>query len=184
MPLSAASVDRFGDMLVFLPCRVVFSAMSFVKPRAAIGWRKREKLMSGNGKIAIVTGAGSGIGRASAIALLQDGWTVTLAGRRQDPLEETASLAGGRWRADSWYRPTSAMKTPCGNLFDATKEAFGRLDFLFNNAGMGVPPPIPTISPLPIGRKLSMRTCTAHSSYSERLSLDAGAGPEGRPDRQ
>ena len=49
--------------------------------------------MSGNGKIAIVTGAGSGIGRASAIALLQDGWTVTLAGRRQS-LEETASLAG------------------------------------------------------------------------------------------
>ena len=50
--------------------------------------------MSGKAKIAIVTGAGSGIGRASALALLEDGWSVSLAGRRSDPLEETVSLAG------------------------------------------------------------------------------------------
>ncbi|MEC7202513.1 MAG: SDR family oxidoreductase [Pseudomonadota bacterium] len=99
--------------------------------------------MSGNGKIAIVTGAGSGIGRASAIALLQDGWTVTLAGRRQDPLEETASLAGADG-ARTLVVPTDVGdEDAMRNLFDATKEAFGRLDFLFNNAGMGVPPADP-----------------------------------------
>ncbi|MED5357112.1 MAG: SDR family oxidoreductase, partial [Pseudomonadota bacterium] len=99
--------------------------------------------MSGSEKIAIVTGAGSGIGRASAIALLQDGWTVTLAGRRQDPLEETASLAGADG-ARTLVVPTDVGdEDAMRNLFDATKEAFGRLDFLFNNAGMGVPPADP-----------------------------------------
>ncbi|MEC8173074.1 MAG: SDR family NAD(P)-dependent oxidoreductase, partial [Pseudomonadota bacterium] len=96
--------------------------------------------MSGNEKIAIVTGAGSGIGRASAIALLQDGWTVTLAGRRQDPLEETASLAGADG-ARTLVVPTDvADEDAMRALFDATKEKFGRLDFLFNNAGGGTAP--------------------------------------------
>ena len=96
--------------------------------------------MSENQKIAIVTGAGSGIGRASALALLADGWSVTLAGRRLEPLEETASLAGA-YGVRTLVVPTDvADEDAMRDLFDTTKEKFGRLDFLFNNAGMGVPP--------------------------------------------
>lgn len=110
--------------------------------------------MSGNGKIAIVTGAGSGIGRASAIALLQDGWTVTLAGRRQDPLEETASLAGADG-ARTLVVPTDvADEDAMRALFDATKEKFGRLDFLFNNAGGGTAPADPDEIPFADWKKV------------------------------
>src|SRR5215470_13624447 len=87
-------------------------------------------------KIAIVTGAGSGIGRASAVALSREGWSVVLAGRRKDALEETASQCKGR---------TLVVPTDVGDpasvraLFAKTKETFGRLDLLFNNAGSGAP---------------------------------------------
>jgi NAD(P)-dependent dehydrogenase (short-subunit alcohol dehydrogenase family) len=91
-------------------------------------------------KVALVTGAGSGIGRATALALLHEGYAVVLAGRRRDALEQTAALAG----ADSGR----ALVVPAdvtdpasvGALFGATKDAFGRLDLLFNNAGTGAPP--------------------------------------------
>jgi NAD(P)-dependent dehydrogenase (short-subunit alcohol dehydrogenase family) len=88
-------------------------------------------------KVAIVTGAGSGVGKATALALLNAGWSVSLAGRRQDALEQTiaeAGNAGGR---------ALAVPTDVGDpeavraLFAQTKEAFGRLDLLFNNAGTG-----------------------------------------------
>lgn len=91
-------------------------------------------------KIAVVTGAGSGIGRAAAVALLKEGYSVALAGRREEPLQETAELAGVE---DS---RTLAVATDVGkpesvqNLFAKTKEKFGRLDLLFNNAGIGAPP--------------------------------------------
>ena len=94
-------------------------------------------------RIGIVTGAGSGIGRAAALALLGEGWSVTLAGRRRDALEETAALAG------SDHGRTLVVPTDVGDaqamraLFDATKERFGRLDFLFNNAGGGAFPADP-----------------------------------------
>ena len=87
-------------------------------------------------RIAVVTGAGSGIGRASALALSREGWSVVLAGRRQDALQETASQAKGR---------TLVVPTDVGDpasvkaLFAKTKETFGRLDLLFNNAGTGAP---------------------------------------------
>ena len=90
-------------------------------------------------RISLVTGAGSGIGRASAIALLAAGWHVVLAGRREDALQETAAQAG-----DSGPR-TLAVPTDVRDaasvkaLFAKTREAFGRLDFLFNNAGTGTP---------------------------------------------
>ncbi len=96
--------------------------------------------MSGTGKIAIVTGAGSGIGRSSALALVADGWTVVLAGRRKDALEETVKLAanGG---ARTLVVPTDVTDPESmRKLFDTTKEKYGRLDFLFNNAGGGTPP--------------------------------------------
>jgi NAD(P)-dependent dehydrogenase (short-subunit alcohol dehydrogenase family) len=87
-------------------------------------------------RYAVVTGAGSGVGRAVATALLQDGYSVALAGRRQDALEETAKLAGG----DALVVPTDVAKPgEVLALFERIKATFGRLDVLFNNAGTGSP---------------------------------------------
>jgi NAD(P)-dependent dehydrogenase (short-subunit alcohol dehydrogenase family) len=95
--------------------------------------------MAAAGKIAIVTGAGSGIGRAVALALGKQGYAVALAGRRKEALEATAELgkASGRMLAvpTDVTNPASVKA-----LFAATQEAFGRLDLLFNNAGSGAPP--------------------------------------------
>jgi NAD(P)-dependent dehydrogenase (short-subunit alcohol dehydrogenase family) len=87
--------------------------------------------------VALVTGAGSGIGRASAVALLADGWRVALVGRRREALEETAAQSGAGERA---------LAVPCDvsdpaaveEAFAATEGRFGRLDMLFNNAGTNV----------------------------------------------
>ena len=89
-----------------------------------------------SGKIALVTGAGTGIGKHAALALSREGYSVALAGRRKDRLEETAAAAKG---------PTLVVPTDVGDpasvkaLFAKTLEAFGRLDVLFNNAGTGAP---------------------------------------------
>ncbi|WP_062232648.1 SDR family oxidoreductase [Aureimonas sp. N4] len=83
--------------------------------------------------VAIVTGAGSGIGRASALALAAEGWRVVLAGRRREALEETAALAGG---AETLVVPTDVtVEGDVAALFDRVVETFGRVDFVFNNAG-------------------------------------------------
>jgi NAD(P)-dependent dehydrogenase (short-subunit alcohol dehydrogenase family) len=97
-------------------------------------------MQSATAKVALVTGAGSGIGRAVSLALLGAGWSVILAGRRAGPLEETASLAGdGAGRA--LVHPTDvADPASVTALFDTAKARFGRLDLLFNNAGTGAPP--------------------------------------------
>ena len=91
-------------------------------------------------KVALVTGAGTGIGRAAALALLRDGFKVTLAGRRAEALEETRTRAGDL--ASNALAVPSDVTEPAAveALFKATEEAFGRLDFLFNNAGAGAPP--------------------------------------------
>ena len=87
-------------------------------------------------KVAIVTGAGSGIGKAAALALAEAGYAVTLAGRRADKLEEVAGEAGQA----SLAVPTDVTDPESvRQLFAATTERFGRLDLLFNNAGMGAP---------------------------------------------
>ena len=91
-------------------------------------------------KSALVTGAGSGIGRAAALALLEAGWQVALAGRRADALEDTRRLAG---EASERALPVPTDVTNEGRvqaLFDVIRNEFGRLDLLFNNAGMGGPP--------------------------------------------
>jgi len=96
--------------------------------------------MSSLRKVAIVTGAGSGIGQRTALALLEEGFCVALAGRREEPLEETA--------AESGLSDTQTLVVPTdvtdpasvSALFSRTNETFGRLDVLFNNAGTGAPP--------------------------------------------
>ncbi|MBL6454139.1 SDR family oxidoreductase [Belnapia sp. T6] len=88
---------------------------------------------------AVVTGAGSGVGRAAALALLGGGWTVALAGRRKDALEETVGLAGDA-ASRALPVPTDVGDPKSVNaLFDKLKAEWGRLDFLFNNAGGNVP---------------------------------------------
>lgn len=89
-------------------------------------------------KIAIVTGGGSGIGRASAYALLDDGWTVVLAGRREDALLETISESP---MPDQMMAVPTNVADPhsVANLFTKTLEAYGRVDLLFNNAGTNAP---------------------------------------------
>lgn len=94
--------------------------------------------MSSSGKVAIVTGAGSGIGRSVALAFLKDGYRVALAGRRKDKLDETAKDSGAPER--TLVLPTDVTEhKSVQTLFAATKERFGRLDVLFNNAGIGTP---------------------------------------------
>ncbi len=91
-------------------------------------------------RTALVTGAGSGIGRATALALLGAGWRVALAGRRAQPLDDTVKAAGAAGAR------ALAVPTDVGDegsvqaLFGQIRDRFGRLDLLFNNAGMGGPP--------------------------------------------
>jgi NAD(P)-dependent dehydrogenase (short-subunit alcohol dehydrogenase family) len=94
--------------------------------------------MDSSKKVAVVTGAGTGIGKAAALALLKEGYSVAFAGRRAEPLEKAVEQSGAGARA-------IAVPTDVGNpqsvsaLFAKVKASFGRLDVLFNNAGMGAP---------------------------------------------
>ena len=89
-------------------------------------------------RIAIVTGAGTGVGKAAALALAGAGWRVVLSGRRQAPLDEVAAQIGG----DRCLVVPTDVTDPdsIANLFARTQAQFGRLDLLFNNAGIGAPP--------------------------------------------
>ncbi len=94
--------------------------------------------MSASNKVAVVTGAGTGIGKAVAVALLRHGWTVALAGRRREPLEQAIRDAGGD-AASALAVPTDvADPASVQALFTAAKQRFGRVDLLFNNAGISV----------------------------------------------
>ncbi len=90
-------------------------------------------------KVALVTGAGSGIGKAVALALLTDGYHVTLAGRRKDRLEQAVAEAGPAGTRALAVPTDVADPESVRALFARTKDAFGRLDLLFNNAGIGAP---------------------------------------------
>jgi NAD(P)-dependent dehydrogenase (short-subunit alcohol dehydrogenase family) len=90
-----------------------------------------------SGRIAIVTGGGSGIGKAAALALLGDGWRVALAGRRKEPLDEVVAQSNAGDRALAV--PTDVSDPASVEaLFAATVKAWGRVDLLFNNAGIGL----------------------------------------------
>ncbi|MCW5639436.1 MAG: SDR family oxidoreductase [Rubrivivax sp.] len=95
-------------------------------------------------RVALVTGAGSGIGRACALRLIDDGWRVVLAGRRADALQAAVAAAGDPW-GDIAQRALAVpaditQPASVAALFDAVRTRFGRLDLLFNNAGIGAPP--------------------------------------------
>jgi NAD(P)-dependent dehydrogenase (short-subunit alcohol dehydrogenase family) len=93
--------------------------------------------MASVGKVAIVTGGGTGIGKAAALALLRDGWKVAIAGRRVEPLEATVAESGAADRALAV--PTDVCDPAAVEaLFAATVKKWGRVDLLFNNAGMGL----------------------------------------------
>jgi NAD(P)-dependent dehydrogenase (short-subunit alcohol dehydrogenase family) len=90
-------------------------------------------------KTAIVTGAGSGVGKAAALALLADGWQVVLAGRRPDPLNDVIAESGVPGD-QALAQPTDVTdEAAVKNLFDTTSQRFGRIDMLFNNAGVNAP---------------------------------------------
>ncbi|MCK1652930.1 SDR family oxidoreductase [Bradyrhizobium sp. 149] len=96
--------------------------------------------MNGAGKIALVTGAGTGVGRAVSIALIREGYVVVLAGRRADKLGETAA-AGAALGGQSLVVPTDVTEpNSVKGLFDRIRDNYGRLDLLFNNAGIVTPP--------------------------------------------
>ena len=96
--------------------------------------------MANASKVALVTGAGTGIGKHSALALMREGYAVVLAGRRKDLLEATAA-EGKSTGAATLVVPTDvADPESIRALFAKTKDTFGRLDLLFNNAGIGAPP--------------------------------------------
>src|SRR5512134_1702895 len=90
-------------------------------------------------KIALVTGAGTGVGRAASLALMNAGFTVVLAGRRMEMLEETRKLGDNVGKS---LCVSADMTKPdsIAALFAKVKDTYGRLDVLFNNAGMGAPP--------------------------------------------
>jgi len=94
-------------------------------------------------RVAVVTGAGSGIGAACAQALLADGWRVAFAGRRADALQQAIAKAGdpfGDIAQRALAVPTDVTQaTQVAALFDAVVKKFGRVDLVFNNAGMGAP---------------------------------------------
>jgi NAD(P)-dependent dehydrogenase (short-subunit alcohol dehydrogenase family) len=90
-----------------------------------------------NGKVAIVTGGGTGVGKAAALALLRDGWRVAIAGRRTEPLEQVVAEAdapGSALAVQTDVTDPASVEA----LFAGTVKAWGRVDLLFNNAGMGL----------------------------------------------
>ena len=95
--------------------------------------------MNGQGKIAIITGAGTGVGKSAALALAAEGWTLVLAGRRPEPLNEVAEEIRAAGGTAETVPTDAADQAAVQALFNGVKERHGRLDLLFNNAGTGAP---------------------------------------------
>ena len=100
---------------------------------------KEERYTNGTGRIALVTGAGTGIGKRTALLLLEAGYSVVLAGRRVEPLEQTVQEAGVSNSRTLVVSMNVSDPKAVSALFAATQDTFGRLDVVFNNAGVGAP---------------------------------------------
>ncbi|MDB6001291.1 MAG: 3-oxoacyl-ACP reductase [Rhizobacter sp.] len=102
--------------------------------------------MTTHDKVAIVTGSGTGIGKASAVALFKNGWRVVICGRRTETLDQVIAECGAG--PDRMLAVPTDVSQPDSvkNLFEATAKAFGRLDLLFNNAGMGATSPLESLA--------------------------------------
>ena len=99
-------------------------------------------------KVAVVTGAASGIGRAASLALARDGWSIVLAGRRLEPLEATAGEVGAGGAATLCVVADVSREADVEALFARVRAHFGRIDLLFNNAGIGGPArPLEEVTP-------------------------------------
>ncbi|MET7721355.1 SDR family oxidoreductase [Streptomyces mirabilis] len=137
-------------------------------------------LPASQAKIAVVTGAGSGIGRAVAVELLRTGWSVALAGRKPETLEETAALVP---EAPSLVvRADVSRPADVAALFDAARERFGRLDLLFNNAGTFGPGGVP-VEELPyeawlhvVNTNLNGAFLCAQAAYRQMKEQDPQGG--------
>lgn len=134
--------------------------------------------MSQRERIAIVTGAGSGIGRAVAIALFNDGWSIVLAGRREKQLVETANACGVN---RTLVVPTDiTIPESVQHLFTQTTKTFGRLDLLFNNAGIGAPAkPFEELSLLDWQRVIDTNLTGAFLCAQEAFKIMKHQNPQG-----
>ncbi len=133
-----------------------------------------------NERVAVITGAGSGIGRAVALALWADGYSLALAGRRKAALEETAALANAQ-TARALVVPTDVTdRQAVGHLFAATNQRYGRLDLLFNNAGMGAPPiPLEELSEQQWQQVVAVNLTGAFWCTQEAIKLMKSQRPRG-----
>ncbi len=131
-------------------------------------------------RVAMVTGAGSGIGKQTALALLKEGWAVVLAGRRKDPLDATAA-EGAASGSPTLVAPTDvADPASVGALFARTRETFGRLDLLFNNAGVGAPGiPLEDLGPEQWRRVVDVNLTGAFLCTQEAFRLMKAQQPPG-----
>ncbi len=136
--------------------------------------------MGASVRVAMVTGAGSGIGKQAALALLKEGWAVVLAGRRKDPLEATAA-EGKPSGSPALVVPTDvADPASVQALFARTRETFGRLDLLFNNAGLGTPGiPLEDLSPEQWRKVVDVNLTGTFLCTQEAFRLMKGQRPPG-----
>ena len=131
-------------------------------------------------KVAIVTGAGSGIGRATALALLQEGYAVVLAGRRPEALAETAARAGDA-KSRILVVPTDVTDADSVHaLFETTREKFGRLDLLFNNSGTNTASvPLEDLDIAELHRVIDVNLTGAFLCTREAIRLMKSQSPRG-----
>ena len=136
--------------------------------------------MASQGKVALVTGGGSGIGRSAALALQGDGWNVVVSGRRKEELDKTVAMAkpgGGKMLA---IRADVGKHEDVKAMFAETKRTFGRLDFLFNNAGFGAPA-VP-MEELPFDKWKAVVDVILHGSFlcaQEAIKIMKSQNPKG-----
>jgi NAD(P)-dependent dehydrogenase (short-subunit alcohol dehydrogenase family) len=136
--------------------------------------------MSTPTKVALVTGAGSGIGRAAALALLREGYAVVLVGRRPDALAQTVALAGAD-AARALAAPADVTDPEAVRaVVDRVRDTFGRLDLLFNNAGTGAPPvPLEDLAVEEWRRVLDANLTAAFLCTREAVRLMKAQSPRG-----